>query len=174
MLRGRGRIIGVNDAGLHLAPWCDILYWSDKRWLEWNADDLFLHSGPLKVTRRAPHIETGFEIKVLGHMPGTFSNDPRYLGGICSGSCALNLAVLLGARKIVLLGFDMKDGVGNYHNNHLMPPGKNQYKSRFLPAIEKMAPQIANLGVKVFNATPDSALLCFPKISLEEYLTQVR
>ena len=47
-LRGR-RVIGINEAGLTLVPWCDVLMWADQRWLDWNKDRLHLHTGALKV-----------------------------------------------------------------------------------------------------------------------------
>lgn len=55
-LRGRGKVIGVNNAGIDLAPWCNVLFWADKRWLDWNCDRLHLHTGEWKVSRKRPHL----------------------------------------------------------------------------------------------------------------------
>lgn len=167
-LRGRGRVIAVNDAGLYLAPWSDVLFWADRRWLDWNVDKLPMHTGPLKVSRKAPHLETGFDVKVMGFLPGRLSNDPEYVGGHCGGSSALNLAYLFGSRRIVLLGFDMRPG--NWHDNHKLPSLGGQHERRFIPALERMAPELRKAGCDVINATPGSALTCFPMLDLQEVL----
>lgn len=162
-------MIAVNDAGLHLAPWSDILFWADRRWLDWNHEKLHLHTGLWKVSRKVPHLNTGYDVKVVGFLPGRLSNDPEYVGGHCGGSSAINLAYLLGAKRVVLLGFDMRPG--NWHNNHKLPPQKGQHENRFIPALKVMAPGLAEAGCEVVNATPGSALTCFPMISLEEVLS---
>lgn len=167
-LKGHGRVIAVNDAGLYKAPWADVLFWADQRWLEWNQKKLGLHTGPLKITRKRPHVETRHDIKVMRFLPSKFSHAPDAVGGWCGGSSAINLAYLLGSRLVVLLGFDMRPG--NWHSNHKMPPVPNQHRDRFIPTIESMAPHLSEAGVKVFNATPDSALKCFPIADIEEFI----
>ena len=167
-LRGKGRIIAVNDAGLHLAPWADVLFWADRRWLDWNHDKLGLHTGAWKVTRSWPHLPLPHKVHWLDFKPKILSTSPTALGGICGGSSALNLAFLLGADPIVLLGFDMRPG--NWHSNHRKPPAPGQHANKFIPTLTAMAPEIAAHGVRVLNATPGSALECFPMVDIEAVL----
>ena len=95
-----------------------------------------------------------------------------------SGYAAINLAWHLGASEIVLLGYDMRPGEvlgqdrnGNnvhqihWHDNHPVPTRPTVFekmKGYFPP----LAQELENEGVKVWNATPGSALECFERISL--------
>lgn len=177
--RHGGRVIGVNEAGLSLAPWCDALYWADRRWLNWNHARLSLHSGnpraAWKICRFAPEIETGFDIRVLPHSKAALSDDPTQLAGFCSGGAAINLAYLFGADPIVLLFFDMAGG--NFHDRHAKPSDRGRYQTHFMPRIARMAAPLAAAGVRVINAwvgqSPVSRLGCFPMAPLAQVLDEL-
>jgi len=168
-LKGRGRVIAINDAGLDLAPWADILYFSDgwERWYGWNRHRLDEFKGWEIVTR----VRVGDpRVRELGHKPRqAISRNPKFLSGFCSGGAAINLAYLLGARVIVLMGYDMRPG--NWHDNHKAPPNKKQHRAKFIPHIEWMAPELEAEGVVVLNTNPRSALRCFPFADIEELLS---
>lgn len=90
-----------------------------------------------------------------------------------SGFQAINLAVQFGVRAIVLVGFDMRLDLGaHWHGKH--PPGLNnpgaENLRRWRASIDAAAPELDRLGVKVFNASPISALEAFPKVSIFEAL----
>ena len=170
------RVIGINEAGLSLAPWCDVLMWADRRWLDWNRDRLHLHTGPLKVAR---HRSAAGVAHVLQLAIGkTMSWRKDRLGGVDCGSSAINLAVHFGCRRIVLLGFDMHDlpldrwREGNWHSAHREPPLEGQREGRFREAHERMAAEIRLRAprIEVLNATPGSALTCWPMVALEDVL----
>lgn len=99
-----------------------------------------------------------------------WSRDPKGMGHHNAGLIALNCAYLMGASAAVLLGFDMrmKGKRGNYHDRH--PPqarGQQRYRQQFIPEFERAARRIEEDGFAVVNATPGSALGCFPKKPLE-------
>lgn len=175
-LRGKGKIIGVNNSGIDLAPFADVLFWADTRWLDWNKDRLGLHTGRWKVSRKRPHFDTGHDVKFLPFKPRRLSHRPDSLGGWCGGSSAINLAYLLGAKVMVLLGFDMRDlppdrwKEGNWHDQHQMPPVEGQRRDKFIPVIEAFAPDLLDQGVTVLNCNERSALRCFPFADIEELL----
>lgn len=166
-LRGRN-IIAVNNAGLDLVPFAQVLFWADRRWLDWNHSRLDLHKGRYKISRKRPHIETGHDIKLMRFRPRNLSHWPDTVGGWCGGSSAINLAYLMGAKVVVLMGFDMKPG--NYHKDHLLPHVPGQHRDRFIPTLEAMAPDLQKAGVLVLNTNPRSALRCFPFADIEELL----
>lgn len=167
-LDGR-RVIAVNDVGLTRATWADVLFFADRRWLDWNASELHRHTGRWKVTRRAPHVETGCDVKWLYHAPALkLSRDPDRVSGYCGGAMAINIAFLLGARRIVLMGFDQRPG--SWHDRHKLPAVDHNYEKRFRPALERMAVELAAEGVECINATPGSALTCFPIVEPEDVL----
>lgn len=188
-LRGKGRIVAINDAGLTLMPWADVLYWGDRRWFEWNHPKLGLHQGRYKFTRIMPRIAghpllaealiARHDIKVLGFKPGRLSTTSKAVGGHCSGSAGINIAWLMGADPIVLLGFDMHDlpldrwQEGYWHDHHQKPPAMGSRKNRFMPALERMAKELKDAGATVLNATPGSALKCFPAVNLQDVLERL-
>lgn len=177
ILRGRGRVIGIKEAGLTMAPWCDVLYWADKFWCDGdskhpaNGPRLHLHKGKFKITRGPVSNAKGHDVKVLiSDQKMGLSADPTKLGGVCSGGNSINLAYLFGCDPIVLLGFDMKGD--NWDGRPRRAQKDKAYEQRFMPAIARMAAPLQQHGVTVLNATPGSALGCFPKITLEEVLAR--
>jgi hypothetical protein len=99
------------------------------------------------------------------------SLDPRRVAGPDSGSNAINLAFLFGARRIVLFGFEMRPG--NWHDRHRRVTPPQRYAEKFIPALEAMAVALKREDVEVINATPGSALTCFPIVAPDEILSQV-
>jgi len=93
-----------------------------------------------------------------------------------SGATAVNLAYHLGAKKVVLLGFDMKagpNGERNYHPNLKNPDSPSKgllhlHTSGFQEMQDAIVSQ--KLDFKVVNANPHSTLTMFPKVSFKETL----
>lgn len=92
-----------------------------------------------------------------------------------SGFQALNLAVQWGARRILLIGFDMTDasGVHWYGRNswhQANNPNESNFK-RWIAAFGAAAPVLAKMGVEVINCSVHSAMKCFPRRSIEDALS---
>jgi len=90
-----------------------------------------------------------------------------------TGAMAINLALILGARRVFLLGFDMMLGKENKPNWHDLryEGGREEVYRRF---IKQMQPIVTTLptvfpGCEVINVTDRSNLDLFPKVSLEEH-----
>jgi hypothetical protein len=97
--------------------------------------------------------------------------------GGTSGYAALNLAVLKGARRIVLLGFDygLIGGRHHYHDAYSWHhPANDQSWHAWAKRFDRAAPVLSRMGVEVINASPASAIECFPKMSIEDALAHVR
>lgn len=166
-LRGKGRVIAVNNAGF-VAPWADLLFYADGRWLEWNRWRLNEFEGEAIVTRQ-PSPVTDDLILYLDYKPYRLSHIPTAVGGLCGGSSAINLAYLLGASRIVLLGFDYRPG--NFHNDHkVQGPDAEHYRLKFIPAMNIIARGLEETSTSVWNSTPNSALECFSFKSIDEFL----
>lgn len=90
-----------------------------------------------------------------------------------SGYQAINLAYLLGATKIILLGFDMKRTAGKTHffgdhPYHKPTQGPNdQVMLRWCRNFVHLQADLKSEGVTVYNATRDSVLTAFEKRALE-------
>ena len=187
VLRGRPVIV-VNDNYLR-CPWAPLLYFCDWKWWSWHRDKpAFRAFGGLKVSLDARVARADPAVRWLkngdqGEMgsPGRagLSLEPdRVRTGRNSGYQALNLAVHSGARRIVLIGYDMKPGPNgeeHWFGQHRDPKGLSvptalSCIARWAPHFATTKPQLDKLGIAVLNAGPDSAIDCFPRVRLEDCL----
>lgn len=175
ILRGKGRVLAINDAGLVMAPWADCLYFADRKWFEENEAEIDLYTGPpggerLMVTRAGDLDAKGRDVKrMVFARHQVLAHDPSWLAGRSGGANAMNLAVHFGVACEVLLGFDMRPS-GNWHDRHRRAQNACRYPEAFVPELYAMAPVLTRAGVRIINATPGSALECFEKMTLEEAL----
>jgi hypothetical protein len=178
--RGRVRTIAINDAH-RLAPWADVLYSSDRRWWpHYKGVPSFaglkysIGSGQMKRNpfRDYPEIRVLRNTGYLG-----LELDPGGLrNGRNSGFAAINLAVHLGATRIILLGYNMSHAAGaHFFGDH--PQGLTQNASLypgFRRNFDTLVEPLRTLGVEVFNCTENSSLDAFPRRDLADVLPAVR
>jgi hypothetical protein len=163
-------VIAVNNA-YELAPWIPVCFFGDLRWHNWHRAALAQFPG-LKVTCRNELFgRPGVLVVRKRRGPYGLSTDQSEIAwNLSSGACAINLATLLGASEIVLLGFDMRkiDGKTNWHDEH---PGEANAKrdpyARFLEPFTAIARDLEAMSVPCVNATPGSALTLFPIVDPE-------
>lgn len=145
-VRGRCKAIAVSDA-YRLAPWADVLVSSDRGW--WR------------------HHKPEFAgLKFSGVPVDGIPLAPAVVSGSNSGLIALQVAVSLGAKKVLLLGFDM-------HGSHFFGPHPSPLRNTKAQRFEVFKRQFADYrprGVHIFNCTPGSALTCYPMANLEAHL----
>lgn len=93
------------------------------------------------------------------------------------GFHALNLAVQFGARKIILLGYDMtlRNGV-HWHGMHQGSLANPRQASvdRWREILDKQAPVLAARGVQVVIGSPGSALSAYRKLELRVAIDEFR
>lgn len=96
-------------------------------------------------------------------------------GGANSGYAALNLAYLLGADPIYLLGFDMGGGQDEsdekqawFHDGYPDNQGKMVFNKFKKNITDIAAPALKEAGVEVVNLSAVSKLECFPKQDITE------
>lgn len=179
-VRGRCRVIAVNNQGIDtecdgvmvpaLAPWADILYAADAKWWRCYHERALKFAGR-KVTIRPtlPWDEVYSLVQSIEH--ASFDPRPTHLvSGGNSGYQAIHLAVHLGATRIILLGFDMKDGRNrrrHWFGNHPKKLDSRGNYSLWLRAFDKLAKVLDHKGIEVLNCTPDTALRSFKRVPLE-------
>ena len=90
--------------------------------------------------------------------------------GQCSGFAAISFALHLGFKRLVLVGFDMRivDGQRHFFGDHPLPL-RNTDASQFVTDFERAAKALP-ADIQITNATPHSALRCFPYRPLEDVL----
>lgn len=170
MARARNmvRVIALNDA-VYPCWFADVAYACDRRWWE--------HHGSLP---KFQGIKLGLEptpFHDVHHMCNTgtsgFDPDPQALrSGGNSGYQALHLSAHLGAKRVILVGYDMKGR--HWFGDH--PPGVARAVSpnmgMRLREFSGLAPELAKRDITVVNATPGSALChtVFPHVDLTKEL----
>jgi hypothetical protein len=176
-VRGRGAVIAINDAHL-LAPWADVLYSSDRYW--WKYHRAVPSFSGLRATieyspkrfaadlvKIAPEM---FFLRNTGHHG--VETDPTGLRtcGQNSGGAAVNLAVHLGARRIVLLGYDcgVPGSKRHFFGNH--PPALSNVSPypTWRAAYQTMRPEMDALGIDVINCSRSTAINAFRTAAIDE------
>lgn len=171
LLRGQV-VVAINDASRYL-PWATALFSADVMWM----------------TNRREHIESFSRHRFLaippdqrGELRGVeYLTRLRLLGlsevlgcvhlGGTSGYAALNLAVLKGAKEIVLLGYDYSGTDRWYPDYDWSSRGRGQFEhEEWARNFDTMLPALAVAGVKVTNASPESKITAFPKVELNQVL----
>lgn len=164
--------IGCNDAFKRGHKICKICILGDPLWFQSFKRELVRYKG-IVFTNSSQLQKTN--LPWLWTMPRKFYGLYKDALGWNSntGAVAVNLALLLGAKRIFLLGFDMhlsKDGKSNWHQNRIDKPNERIY-SKFLEGFKKLAIDLKEKfpDVEVINITDDSSLNLFPKIGVNEF-----
>jgi len=110
--------------------------------------------------------------RIRGTNRDGLGKDMIHLGGN-SGYQAINAAYIWGYRRIILLGFDMKlgpKGEKHHHPDHPAPLVQAQVFGEWIHKMQKFSKDLKAAGCEVLNATPGSALTCFPAVDWREVL----
>lgn len=166
--RLRGKYLVAINRAFQTLPFARFIYFSDARFFHWHAEALRVHTG-LKITGD-PSIKDWHvhNMKFTG-LEGLELERGGLRTGNNSGHAAINLAVHLRPKRIILLGYDMaySGAQTHWHDGYPVAPGAIH---KMLPYFETMLPVLAQLNIDVVNANPDSAIQCFRKESLNNVL----
>lgn len=171
-LRGR-RVIAINDAYL-LAPWAEYLYFCDQSWWDQNRDQVEeIFYGRRIVTLRN-EIDGVSRLRCSG-VDGLETDPGAIRHGCNSGYQAINFAYHLGAKLIVLLGYDMRVDGDKLHwrQRQGMQTADGFHRTlrhAMLPKFASLVEPLRNARVDVINCTPGSVLRYWPILSLKEVL----
>lgn len=167
--RGKAKVIAINDA-YKLAPWADVLYACDKRWWDWHRG-VTSFTG-LKYALQRPALKwPGVQVLQNTGIHGLELKPNGVRNGKNSGYQAINVAVHLGAKRIVLLGYDMQiklGGPSHWFGDH--PLGGQPPVGSFRGMFAGLVKPLGELGIEVINCSRETALECFPVKALEQVL----
>lgn len=92
--------------------------------------------------------------------------------GSNSGYQAINLVYLLGAKKIILIGYDMQqtNGKSHWHGDHPSSLNRHSDYKSWVYKFNSLARDLRKECIEVVNATRETALNCFDRAPLEEVL----
>lgn len=145
-VRGRCKVVAVSDT-YRLAPWADVLVSADRKWWDYHQP---IYEGP-----RFAAVDT----RGCERFKGAISGENSTL-------LAMKVAVSLGARRLLLLGVDMKGShfFGPHHE-----PRWNTKPERF-EVFKRQFAEYRPKGVEIFNCNEASGLRCYPMARLDELL----
>ena len=185
------RCIGCNDA-YQLGSWVDVCCFGDLTWYNIHyketidTEDRGIIPGLKKfgglIVSCNPELNGLPYLHCMARRPRGFSIRPFEVAWNCNtGSASINLAYHLGAKRAVLLGFDMRfsnDGENNWHYNLKDPDQKTTYpgihkkfQDHFIYMERERKAKVGD-SFEVLNATPGSELDVFPKVKLEDILAE--
>lgn len=179
-LRGRVKVMLVGDA-YRLCSWADWLYHADQPWWKYHHESIIAagFSGELWTSDRATAARYGLNHIRVVNRAGLSLDVGEIHGGSHSGYQAINLAHHFGARRILLVGYDM-------HGTHFF--GKHpefvadkrtglrntapETFEAFLERYRELSAAANKTGLQIVNCTPASAIKFFPMMSLDQALTK--
>ena len=166
------RTIGVNHA-FSLGP-VDLLWFGDFQWYQDNQVAVHEFAG-LKCTCAAqlpekpwPDIKRVRRSRKLMGVESTRADAVSWNNN--SGGSAINVAYHLGAKRVLLVGFDMRrvSGASHFHGHY---PKRNRDRDpypRHLDCFGAIAEDAEKLGLEIVNCTPGSKIKQFPFARLED------
>lgn len=173
-VEGKAYVVAVNDA-YRLAPWADVLYAADHGW--WQQ-----HMAAIQASFKGQcwtQSRTAAEQYHLNHVmltsePG-MSNDPATLhSGSHSGYQALNLAYLMGAKQIILLGYDCQRTGGKDHwfGQHTGQLHRGMDVKDWADAYDAASNDLWQAGTVVINASRATAIEAFLRLPIDQALSR--
>ena len=178
------RIIAVND-GYRICPSADVCYFADSKWWGWHKDkpDFKSFAGQKCSIKGAGASITDESVHMLRNMHHPhnrygLSLDPGMLAtGWNSGYQALNMAILAGANRIILLGFDAHVPEAgeptHWFGDHPKREPDHAFR-HYVRAFAAAAQQIRAAGVRVINCSPRSAIEVFERMPIETAVRVLR
>lgn len=168
----QGRFIAVKH-GVLLRPDADVLFFAGERPAEIAKVCLPVFTGRWIVVRGRGHEAFPDHAKRIGRTVEhvALSDDPRAVAGYDAGTSALNLAYLLGANPIILIGMDMLGGRWfNGEVNHYLPQPPESDFQRHMQPLPLIAQDAKRKGIRIVNCSPISRVTCFERQPLEAFL----
>lgn len=178
------RVIGVNQA-YKLGSWVDVLWFGDKKWYPSQLPAIRKFGGLIITCAQEARMEKRWKrVRYVGRgrQAGLETERRTHIGwNSNSGASAINVAYWLGAKTVVLLGFECslpenprdRNARTHWHDDYEPRWDKRRSQlvdvySRFLrywPIVKKDADRV---GLEILNATPGGALEEFPRVKLED------
>lgn len=182
----RCRVIAINDSWRRL-PAADVLFALDGTWWDVHLSEIRAKPFAGELWTTSPRAAPGFValLSKKGHRPLRglnwldFTTAPWQPGsdrihtGRNSGHAAITLALMWGAKRIVLVGFDMKKGPGgeqHWFGPHPKPLCNEIPFEVCIGHFNALADAAARAGVEIVNASRDTALRCFRRAPLADAL----
>lgn len=164
-----------------LAPWADVLFFTDYGWYADRKEIVANWPGIVVCLSRRTKREAPNQVKRVKPF-GSPDYPPRFpaMGsgeiqqGRTSGHSAVALAIAMGAARVVLLGYDMQmvGGREHHHDEYKGPRDLTIYENEFQKGFNGWNAAALALGVQIINCTHGSAVKEFPFLTLDAVLAR--
>lgn len=145
--------IAVNSSW-RLARFASVIYAGDLCWWDAYGAEIDISAERWTCSQRAAH-EHGLSLH-------------RAAGGYNSGLRAIQLAIELGAARVLLLGYDCSINSGtHWHGDHIKTKNPDE---KLCLLWQRQFAQLNTLGIEIINCSRETALTCFPRARLEDVL----
>jgi len=174
-------VIGINVA-YFLGDWIDMIFFGDSQFFTRHQMGLAKFPG-LKVSCHpsiAKHSWIKYLPRDIKHPRGISESSKMVSWNQNSGSAAIGVAAHAGAKRIMLLGFDMclsPDANQHWHDLYGRNVNKNDKNrqrhmpfQRHLRGFAEIAKDAKRMGIEIVNVCPESAIPQFRKTSMKEFL----
>ena len=182
--RAKGFVLaGCNNVALDV-PDLAVLYGCNYEWWMHYWYSVKDHAAQKWSTNWEAHERFGVNWIAEKDAPG-LSTDPSVIHhGHGSGYSLVNLVYLMGAARIVLLGYDLKYNASYEGKGRVIGPTPRHYFGEY-PTLLQHWPSVCVKGgvhfdlvrrygevarqglVEIVNCTPDSAIDCFPRVAID-------
>ncbi len=165
-------IVAVNNA-YRLFPEAEALYFMDAVWYNWHAAELMSFKGFMYTTARQLKDKTRLKHLKSDQKKGIDGRVDYIVRGSSSGYGGISVAIAYGVKEVILLGFDMckdEEGNHNYHNDHRRPVKDTIYEDTHILAFPSLVTPCAQKEITIINCNLNSAIDCFPKEELGNWL----
>lgn len=149
-VHGRCKVAAVSDS-IRLAPWADVLVSADRAWWDFHGEKLDF-AGPRYGVM--PDLQQVVGVERFEAPSGTNS-----------GLLGVMVAVSLGATKVLLCGVDLHSPGDHFFGRH--PEGLKSTPAKRLEVFKQQFARYRPAGVDVVNVSPNSALHCYRRSTLE-------
>lgn len=171
-------LFGCNNV-FREVPDLTLLYGCNAGWWDYYWIQVREHSAEKWTTNRPAAEKHGLNWVAECNAPGLSTSPDIIHHGHGSGFSLLNIAYLMGAERIVLLGYDMKYAPDYSGYNCAIGSGPRHYFGEYPEVLQhwpklqvkngihvELVEQYASVArqgvVEIVNCTPDSAVTCFP------------
>lgn len=156
------RFVVVTNTTFRIAPWADWLFAMDRKWWE-------VHRKEAEATFQGRLVSNSAHAKQMGliHPSEMFKKFEPFQN---SGAAAISLAIRLGAKRVVMLGYDcgIVKGQAHWHGDHPKGLGNCGSQRRWPQQFQKL--RDVYKGFEIVNASRHTTLNVFPKATLEDAL----
>ncbi len=175
-------VISINAAFM-IGDWIDIVFFGDNGFFLKFLNKLAAYPG-IKMSCNPSSNKTPWVwnfVRDSNKRRGISMAPGKVAWNFNSGAAAISIAAQSGAKRILLLGFDMKlgsDQAQHFHDAYGRGKITEEARMRKMPfsrhlrGFDQISIDAEQLGIEIINLSPNSAITQFRKMTVKEFLNE--